>query len=121
MDDRKDWKTKYTDRLFEAIISLYSVDEMERFFRDLMTVPEIETFAQRFQVAELLSQGMSYRQISKETGASTTTVTRINDWLQRGCDGYKLAISRLSGKENNDSEQITASHHHNPKASVVGL
>lgn len=119
MDNRKDWKNEDTDKLFESILSLYSVDECERFFRDLMTVPEIEAFAQRLKVALLLSRGMSYRQISKETGASTTTVTRINDWLERGCDGYKLAISRLNSKENNSSE-VTSLHHHDPKI-IAGL
>jgi TrpR-related protein YerC/YecD len=121
MDDRKNWKNKDTDNLFEAILSLYSVEEAEKFFRDLMTVPEIETFAQRFKVAQLLSRGLSYRQISRETGASTATVTRINDWLERGCDGYKLAISRLNSAENNESEVTDNLHHHNPKASIAGL
>ena len=117
MDDRQNWKNKDTDNLFEAILNLYSIEECESLFRDLMTVPEIETFSQRFKVALLLSEGMSYRQISKEIGVSTTTVTRINDWLERGCNGYKLAISRLNSKENNE---VSGLHHHEPQV-IAGL
>lgn len=117
MDDRQNWKNEDTNKLFEAMLTLYSVEECERFFRDLMTIPEIGVFAQRFKVAFMLSKGLSYRQISKETGVSTTTITRINDWLERGCDGYKLAISRLDSKDNNEAPRI---HHHEPQV-IAGL
>lgn len=99
MDDRKIWKTKDTDKLFEAILSLKSIDECERFFRDLMTLQEIETFAGRFKAARLLEQGVSYRDVYAQTGVSTATVTRVSQWLNNGMDGYKLALSRVKSKD----------------------
>jgi len=96
--DKDYWKNKDTDRLFMAILSLNNLDEAERFFRDLMTPQEIETFSERFKVAELLTKGVSYREIYKQTKVSTATVTRINQWFERGMDGYKLVISRLESK-----------------------
>ncbi len=89
------WKNKDSKALFEAVLSLKTTTEAEAFFRDLMTPQEIETFAERFKVAILLTKGISYREIYDKTGVSTATVTRINQWLERGMGGYKLVINRL--------------------------
>lgn len=91
------------DKLINSILSLYSFDEAERFFTDLMTEKELQDLSQRLEIAILLQRGISYRQIAKETGASTTTVTRVNNSLQKGSDGLKLAISRLNSIENNET------------------
>ncbi len=93
--ETENWKTKDTKVLFEAILCLKSVSEAEAFFRDLMTPQEIETFAERFKVAVMLSKGISYREIYEKTGVSTATITRVNQWLERGMGGYKLALERL--------------------------
>ena len=92
-----------SDKLFEAVLHLYSYDEAKRFFSDLFTGKELTDLSQRLQIAILLQKRLSYRQISKETGASTTTVTRVNNALKNGSDGLKLALSRLSSIENNDA------------------
>jgi TrpR-related protein YerC/YecD len=99
---------KYSSELFEIVINLYSADEAERFFKDLMTTSELENFSQRLKIAVLLSRGLSYRQVSKETGASTTTVTRVNEALERGHDGLKLAVSRLNSLDNNEVNGVTS-------------
>lgn len=99
IDNRDNWKNKDTARLFEAILSLKKTSEAESFFRDLMTTQEIQTFSERFKVAELLVKGVSYRDIYEQTKVSTATVTRINEWLERGMGGYKLVISRLNTKK----------------------
>ena len=44
-----------TDALFEAILTLKTVDECYRFFEDACTVKEIIDISQRFEVAKLLS------------------------------------------------------------------
>ncbi len=95
MDKTNDWKNRDTKLLFEAILSLKSVSEMESFFRDLMTPQEIETFSERFKVAVMLTKGVPYREIYDKTGVSTATITRVNQWLERGLGGYKMAILRL--------------------------
>lgn len=80
--------------LFEAILSLEDRDEVERFVRDLCTLSELEAMAHRWQVAKLLDQGLPYQEISKQTGASTTTVTRVAHWLRHGEGGYRTALDR---------------------------
>jgi TrpR-related protein YerC/YecD len=88
------WRTDETDDLLEAILSLRTLDEAQRFFRDLCTLQELEALTHRWQVARLLDQGLPYLEVAARTGASTTTVTRVAQWLRRGADGYRLVLDR---------------------------
>lgn len=91
-----DWRTKDTRDLFEAVITLESVDEAADFFRDLCTRRELEDMSHRWAVARLLDEGLPYREISDRTGASTATITRINQWLQHGTGGYRKMLERTA-------------------------
>ncbi len=84
-----------TKELFEAILTLKSVEECESFFSDLCTVKEIKETSQRFEVAKLLSAGYVYSDIAEKTGASTATISRVNRALNYGEGGYKTVIERL--------------------------
>ena len=92
-----DWKTRDTGALVDAILRLETRDEAERFIRDLCTLGEIRELAQRWAVVRLLDSGLHYAQISRETGASTATITRIASWLKHGEGGYRLVLDRLGG------------------------
>ncbi len=81
--------------LYKGILSLASEEEAARFFRDLLTKEEIAEFTSRWQVAQLLDQGVSYVVIQAETGLSSTTIARISRWLKEGKDGYRLVLDRL--------------------------
>ena len=94
-----DWRTPEAEALFEAILRLDSVDDAERFFRDLCTLNELRDMAQRWAVVRLLDQGMHYAEISRTTGASTATITRIASWLNHGEGGYQLALERLKAEQ----------------------
>jgi TrpR-related protein YerC/YecD len=89
-----DWRNEDTRQLFETILLLENVDEAAAFFRDLCTRRELEEMSSRWAVARLLEQGLSYREISAETGASTATITRINQWRQHGAGGYRAMLDR---------------------------
>ena len=89
-----EWRTRETRDLFEAILSLQTVDEAERFFRDLCTLSELQALAHRWQAAMLLDEGKPYHEVAARTGASTTTVTRVAQWLKHGADGYRLVLDR---------------------------
>lgn len=80
--------------LFETILELEDADEVERFLRDLCTLSELQAMAHRWEVAKLVEQGLPYQEISRRTGASTTTVTRVAHWLRYGEGGYRLALER---------------------------
>jgi TrpR-related protein YerC/YecD len=91
-----DWRTADAEALFHAILTLDSLEEAERFFRDLCTLTELRDLAQRWAVVRLLDQGMHYAEISRETGASTATITRIANWLHHGEGGYQTMLDRLA-------------------------
>jgi TrpR-related protein YerC/YecD len=93
-----DWRTRETRELFEAILSLESVVEAERFFRDLCTLAELEAMTHRWHAARLVDEGLPYHEVSRRTGASTTTVTRVAHWLRHGEGGYRSAIERLKAR-----------------------
>jgi TrpR-related protein YerC/YecD len=93
-----DWKTDDAQALFDAILRLDSRDTAERFFRDLCTLTEIRDMAQRWAIVRLLDEGMHYAQISRQTGASTATITRIASWLNHGEGGYRDALDRLKSQ-----------------------
>ena len=82
--------------LFAAIRSTKTQDELESFLRDLCTLQELETLAHRWQVAKLLVEGLPYLEVAERTGASTTTVTRVAQWLRHGEGGYRRALDRTS-------------------------
>ena len=92
------WPTSEHAELFAAIASLRTTDEVERFLRDLCTISELDAMAHRWQVAQLLDEGLPYLEVARRARASTTTVTRVAQWLRRGEGGYSLALSRRRRK-----------------------
>ena len=91
---RHPWRTQEMEELFDAIKSLRTRADVERFLRDLCTLSELEAMAHRWQVARLLDEGLPYLEIAQRTGASTTTVTRVAHWLRHGEGGYRRALDR---------------------------
>lgn len=86
---------KNTNNLFKAILGLKNVKEAEMFFRDLCTVTEIKAMSERWQIANLLNRGISYRDIADILKVSTTTVSRVAAWLNNGKGGYRLALDKI--------------------------
>jgi TrpR-related protein YerC/YecD len=91
-----EWRTTEVDDLIAAILRLDSADEAASFLRDLCTLGELHDLAQRWAVVRRLDQGEHYAAISRETGASTATITRIATWLNHGEGGYRAALERLA-------------------------
>ena len=93
-----DWRTPETDALIDALLRLETRDDAERFLRDLCTLGELRDMTQRWAVARLLDAGMHYAEISKRTGASTATITRIASWLHHGEGGYRMMLDRIAAQ-----------------------
>ena len=89
---KKDPRVK---ELFEVIVHLEDPVECARFFRDLCTLTELKAMAERWQVVQLVSEEIPYREISERTGASTATITRIARWLKYGEGGYRFMLERV--------------------------
>ncbi len=86
-------------RLFLAIRELKTPEELENFFADAFSMKELEEMTMRFAIAEMLYDGKVYSEISKETGTSSATISRVNRALRYGEGGYKTAILRLHEAE----------------------
>ncbi len=91
--------TPEVERLVKAVLNLETEEECFSFFEDICTIKEIQDMSQRLQVAVMLSKNKSYTEISKETGASTATISRVNKCLNYGSDGYKRALEKLGTGE----------------------
>ena len=95
----KTWKTPKLKKLANAFLSIKEQDEMVRFLRDLMTLDELDEISGRWQAAEMIDQGVPYRDVAEKTGLSTTTVSRVAQWLKHGEGGYEAAIYRKNNKK----------------------
>ena len=65
------------DHLFEAILTLETQEDCYRFFEDLCTIHELQSLAQRMEVARQLDEKKTYSHIAEDTGASTATIRRV--------------------------------------------
>jgi len=90
---------KALDQLFESVLSLKDMEECYRFFDDLCTMNEIQSLAQRLEVARMLREGKTYHKIENETGASTATISRVKRCLNFGNDTYAMVLDRVHKEE----------------------
>ena len=88
-------KTEAAKRLFQAVLTLETEEECFTFFEDLCTVNELESLAQRFEVASMLYDKHTYLEVADKTGASTATISRVNRSLNYGSDGYDMVFKRM--------------------------
>ncbi|MFA6547958.1 MAG: YerC/YecD family TrpR-related protein [Candidatus Magasanikbacteria bacterium] len=88
------WRNAKLKKLAKAFLCLKSEKDVENFLRDLCTLEELEELSGRWEVAEMLNKGVSYRDIAEKTGVSTTTITRVAHWLEYGEGGYKIALKK---------------------------
>ncbi len=102
-----DWRSADVEALFDVLLDLESRDEAAAFLRDLCTLGEIRDLAQRWTVVRLLGAGLHYSEISRRTGASTATITRIASWLNHGEGGYRLLLER--SRRGDSSADVTDS------------
>lgn len=80
--------------LIQCLVSLQTEEEALAFFEDLCTVKEMEDMEHRLEIAVGLLQGLTFSEVQHETGASSTTVSRVSRCLKYG-EGYRSILERL--------------------------
>ena len=85
-------------QFYDAILKLETSEECEKFYDDVTTIKELIDMGARLQVAKMLDEGKVFNDISKETGASSATISRVNKCLGYGPGGYRLILDRLKGE-----------------------
>ena len=101
----KDIHTEEVDQLFQAILTLRTLDECYTFFENACTINELLSLSQRFEVAKMLREKKTYLDISKKTGASTATISRVNRALIYGSDGYEMVLKRMGLEKPEEAEE----------------
>ena len=91
-------RTEAVKNLFQAVLTLETEEECFTFFEDLCTVNELESLAQRFEVATMLRGKHTYLEDAEKTGASTASISRVNRSLNYGSDGYDMVFRKMKKK-----------------------
>lgn len=87
------------DQLINAFLHLENKEECRSFLLDLCTMSELQSMAQRLEVAKQLKNHQIYANIVDSTGASTATISRVNRALNYGENGYQVILDRLEKNE----------------------
>lgn len=98
-------KKERSDILYETILTLKDLDECKKFFSDLCTVAELRAMEQRFEVAQLLDEGLIYNEILERTGASSATISRVNRSLSYGAGGYEKVFEHIKNQKSGKKEK----------------
>lgn len=86
-------------QLVRAFSLVEGEEEIKAFLTDLCAPREVCDLAQRLEVARGLDEGSSYLEVQSQTGASSTTVSRVSKALNGEYGGYRRVIVRLEDAE----------------------
>jgi TrpR-related protein YerC/YecD len=92
------WVHDDTDELLMAILHLDNIAEARAFFRDLLSVREINDLANRWKIARMLHVKVSYQNIQRTLGVSSASVARTQRTLMRGVGGYQIILRKMDEK-----------------------
>lgn len=90
-----DKEKKNMQQFYRAVLSLENEEEARRFFDDVATIKEVLDLSARLEVARMLSEGEVFSEISRATGASSATISRVNKCITYGEGGYETVLSRM--------------------------
>lgn len=85
-------------RLVHTLVAMSDETKCRAFLEDICTIKELQDIAQRLEVAYMLDEGKNYQEISKSTGASTATISRVKKCLVYGSGGYRHALDGSKGE-----------------------
>ena len=90
-----DREKKNMRQFYKAVLALENEEECRRFFDDVATIKEVIDLSARLEVARMLTEGAVFSEISRETGASSATISRVNKCITYGEGGYETVLSRI--------------------------
>ncbi|MBQ6456413.1 MAG: DNA-binding transcriptional regulator [Mogibacterium sp.] len=93
-----DTEKRNLQQFYRAVLSLKDEEECRKFFDDVATIKEALDMSARLEVARMLDEGTVFSEISRETGASSATISRVNKCLTYGEGGYKTVLDRIKKK-----------------------
>lgn len=79
---------------FYYLAEMKSAAEIGNALQDLLTPQELQMIAKRLRIAVALLAGKTYAEIGQELKVSAPTISRLNQWLQKAGDGFRLLYER---------------------------
>ncbi len=101
--DQDKIRTAEVDAMLRTFAALDDPDDIFALLMDMCTIREISEMSQRLQVAHLLAKKVPYTEIQKQTGVSTTTISRVSKCLNYGAGGYARAVELSIDQEGEDA------------------
>jgi len=98
-------RKKFLGELYDMIALLKSREEVKQFFKDLLTLSETVMVSRRLQIAKMLLEGYTYRDIRAKLKVGVATIVSVERWLNQGFGGYRSIIVRHKKEKKNYSEK----------------
>jgi TrpR-related protein YerC/YecD len=85
-------------KLSVVISETDKVDDAAKLLRDLLSVTEVEMIAKRIKIAEMLLDGSTYKNINELLKTSSSTILKVQEWLNTSGSGYRKVIEKTKGR-----------------------
>jgi Trp operon repressor len=86
---------KHYRELFALFAMIKTPEEARKLLTDMLTPQEMDSLVERWQLIQLLAQGMPQRDIADKLGISISKVTRGSRVLQYGGGGFTAFLKKL--------------------------
>ncbi len=90
---------RHLAELYKLFASVSSPSEAAKLLEDLATPHELEAFAERWQLIQMLARGETQRETSRKLKISISKVTRGSMSLKYGKGGFAYFLKKLKIKE----------------------
>jgi TrpR-related protein YerC/YecD len=87
-------KKVFLGEFYDMIALLKNREEVKQFFKDLLTLSEVVMISRRLQIAKMLLEGYTYREVQDKLKVGVPTVVSVERWLNQGFGGYRNIIQR---------------------------
>ena len=94
----------FLGEFYDMIALLKNRDEVKQFFKDLLTLSEVVMISRRLQIAKMLLEGFTYREIRVKLKIGLSTIVSVERWLNQGFGGYREIIKRHKKQEKKFTE-----------------
>jgi len=93
-DIKPEIRNKMLEEFYYLISEIKTKEDAKNFLKDLLTSEEMIMVVHRIEIAKMLLQGFSYRDIGEKLKVGTNTVHSVNRWLTNGFGGYMKEIKK---------------------------
>jgi len=81
--------------LYELFATVRTEKEAEILLKDILTPQELDSIAERWELIQMLAEGVSQREVADKLGISISKITRGSRMLQYGSGGFDYFLEKL--------------------------